>query len=98
MDPPPGLGFLLRLFLLRLCVWIHPDAAEGGGVSLGRPRPLLACSPWRRALAPPPSGCFLLAFLQRPLDPDGAALQLAAVQFERQLDGVGALREDGVLA
>lgn len=56
-----------------------------------RPRPLLACSLWHRALAPPPSGCFLLAVLQRPFDPDGAAPQFAAVQFEGQLDGVGAL-------
>lgn len=63
------LHFLLRPFLFSLYVWIHLDAAEGGGL-FGRP--LLAREfvgpnsslAGRRALGGPPLGCFVLAFLQ----------------------------------
>lgn len=92
VNAPPRLGFLLRLFLLRLFVGIHLDAAEGGGACPGRAAPpLVACSLWRRARGRPAFGCFGLALLQRPLHPDGAPLQFAAVQLQSQLDGVRAL-------
>lgn len=67
------LHFLLRPFLFSLYVWIHLDAAEGGG-HFGRPllaREFVGPDPSpvvrslrRRALGGPPLGCFVLAFLQ----------------------------------
>lgn len=63
------LRFLLRPFLFRLYVWVHLDAAEGGG-HFGRPllaREFVGPGPSpvvRRALGGPPLGCLVLAFLQ----------------------------------